>query len=112
MNETLAEKQKRFVKMLVDFLGWLHANGYEVTLGEAWRAPETAAIYAKDGRGVANSLHCERLAVDLNLFRGGRYLRETEEYQEAGEHWESLGGSWGGRFRDGNHFSLAHGGRR
>ncbi|HBJ0947911.1 TPA: M15 family metallopeptidase, partial [Escherichia coli] len=32
-----------------------------------------------------------------------------------GEYWESLGGSWGGRFKsrpDGNHFSLEHNGVR
>jgi len=29
-----------------------------------------------------------------------------------GLYWESIGGSWGGRFGDGNHFSLEHEGRR
>lgn len=32
-----------------------------------------------------------------------------------GQYWESLGGSWGGRFKsrpDGNHFSLEHDGVR
>jgi len=27
-----------------------------------------------------------------------------------GEYWEGMGGSWGGRFSDGNHFSLTHNG--
>lgn len=29
-----------------------------------------------------------------------------------GEYWESIGGAWGGRFNDGNHYSLGHGGRK
>jgi len=29
-----------------------------------------------------------------------------------GEYWESIGGSWGGRFGDGNHYSLKYKGRR
>jgi hypothetical protein len=26
--------------------------------------------------------------------------------------WESIGGSWGGRFNDGNHYSLEHRGMK
>ena len=32
------------------------------------------------------------------------------ETNELGEYWESIGGSWGGRFNDGNHYSLEHNG--
>ena len=31
-------------------------------------------------------------------------------YVALGEYWESLGGSWGGRFKDANHFSIEHDG--
>ncbi|MGO3686517.1 MAG: M15 family metallopeptidase, partial [Proteus vulgaris] len=44
-----------------------------------------------------------------------KYLTATSDYKELGEYWESLGGSWGGRFKtrpDGNHFSLEHNGVR
>lgn len=84
--------------------------GYEVTLAEAYRPPETAKLYAQQGRGSAKSLHTKRLAIDLNLFRDGRYLRSNKAHESLGEYWESIGGTWGGRFGDGNHYSLSHGG--
>lgn len=86
--------------------------GYEVTLGEAWRTPEQARLNAKKGTGIEGSLHVLRLALDLNLFRGGVYLPWSKDHQPLGEWWESEGGSWGGRFGDGNHYSLEHNGRR
>lgn len=60
--------------------------------------------------GIVNSVHGLRLAADLLLFKNGKYLTDTEDYREAGEFWEGLGGCWGGRFNDGNHFSLEHNG--
>jgi len=81
----------------------LHAEqmGYEVTLGTG---------YLKPGIGFRKkwSLHRKRLAQDLNVFKDGVYLRKTEELTELGLYWESTGGTWGGRFQDGNHFSLEH----
>ena len=49
---------------------------------------------------------------NLNLFVDGVWLQSTEAHRELGEWWESVGGSWGGRFGDGNHYSLAHEGRK
>ena len=62
--------------------------------------------------GRENSLHKDKLALDLNLFKDGRYLASTEDHEPLGLFWESIGGSWGGRFDDGNHYSLEHRGRR
>jgi len=62
---------------------------------------------------MKNSLHYEGLAGDLILYNAnGTYLTRTEDYEFAGTFWEALGGSWGGRFKDGNHFSLEYGGRK
>jgi len=52
-----------------------------------------------------DSFHYKRLAIDLNLFYSGRYLTSTKAHQQLGEFWELLGGSWGGRWQDGNHYS-------
>ena len=111
---TLRENQSKFARMITQLLIKATELGYEYTLGEAYRPPEMARIYAKDGRGITSSLHCDRLAMDLLLFRNGVYLTKSADYQQLGEFWESLGGSWGGRFSrpDGNHFSLAYGGRK
>ena len=117
---TLRQKQSRFACMIARLILWANEHGYEVTLGEAWRPQETADLYASQGRGSARSLHCSRLAVDLNLFKDGRYLSSTESHRPLGEQWERMGGAWGGRFKDsqgrpkpdGNHYSVGHRGMK
>lgn len=109
---TLRQKQSKFVKMVGNLIEWAYANGYELTFGEALRTQEQANRNAATGKGISNSLHLIRLAVDFNLFINGEYKTDTPSYQPLGEYWESIGGSWGGRFNDGNHFSLEHQGRR
>ncbi|AVD63728.1 MULTISPECIES: M15 family metallopeptidase [Serratia] len=112
---TLSEKQQLFTKLIAQLILWADEKGYRLTFGEAYRTPEQAALNAKKGSGIRNSLHTKRLAVDLNLFINGQYQTNSAAYLPLGEYWESIGGSWGGRFRDrpdGNHFSLEHEGVR
>lgn len=112
---TLSEKQQLFTVMIGNLIHWAEEKGYRLTFGEAYRTPEQAALNAKKGSGISNSLHTQRLAVDFNLFINGQYMTRTEDYRPLGEFWESIGGSWGGRFKsnpDGNHFSLEHNGVR
>ncbi|BEL66450.1 MULTISPECIES: M15 family metallopeptidase [Serratia] len=112
---TLSEKQQLFTKLIAQLILWADEKGYRLTFGEAYRTPEQAALNAKKGSGISNSLHTKRLAVDLNLFINGQYQTNSAAYLPLGEYWESIGGSWGGRFRDrpdGNHFSLEHEGVR
>ncbi|MEE7142864.1 M15 family metallopeptidase [Escherichia coli O156:H5] len=111
----LSEKQQLFTVMISRLILFAEQQGYGLTFGEAWRTPEQAKLNASKGSGIINSLHCQRLAVDFNLFINGEYQSTTEAYRPLGEYWESLGGTWGGRFRsrpDGNHFSLEHNGVR
>ncbi|WP_145482141.1 M15 family metallopeptidase [Yersinia rohdei] len=107
---TLSEKQAVFTVMIAQLINWADERGYRLTFGEAYRTLEQAALNAKSGKGIANSLHTQRLAVDFNLFVNGQYQTSTETYKPLGEYWESIGGTWGGRFKDGNHFSLEHNG--
>jgi hypothetical protein len=112
---TLSQKQRKFTQMISELIRFAYANGYELTFGDAYRSLEQAQANAQSGKGITNSLHTLRLAVDFNLFKDNTYLTKTEEYTKLGEFWESIGGSWGGRFKsnpDGNHFSLEHNGIR
>ena len=115
MIETLGEKQRRFTRLVGLLIEWAYANGYELTFGDAYRSVEQAKLNAAAGKGIISSLHCERLAIDLNLFRHGTYQQASEAYAPLGAYWESLGTdcAWGGRFSkpDGNHFSIKFGGR-
>lgn len=112
---TLGEKQRLFTKCVGQLINWSYANGYELTLGDAYRSPEQAALNAKKGSGIANSLHTQRLAIDLNLFINGVYQADSKAYKPLGDFWKSLdaGCCWGGDFTtraDGNHFSITDNG--
>jgi hypothetical protein len=108
----LGEKQELFAQLLPRLLDKAHQLGYRVRLKELLRTPEMAQIYAEQGKGIANSLHTKGLAIDLILFRDGQPLWSSVDYTELGEFWEGIHPlcRWGGRFNDGCHFSLEHGG--
>ena len=109
---TLREKQSLFVYLVSRLISEATIRGYEFTFAEAYRSEHEAARLAALGRGIKNSLHTIRLAIDLNLFKDGKWLSKTEDHRELGEYWESLHPlcRWGGRFNDGNHYSLEHNG--
>jgi hypothetical protein len=57
---------------------------------------------------MGGSLHFIGLAKDFDLYKDGVYLMKTEDHLPLGEFWESLGNTWGGRWSDGNHYSIEH----
>jgi len=106
---TLRQKQSAFAGLVPLLIAEIYRRGYEVTFGETYR---------RKGVGWEKSLHRKRLAIDLNLFKNGKYLKKTKDWERFGIFWEKLGKKrdlplcWGGRFNDGNHLSLSHGGVR
>jgi hypothetical protein len=117
MKLSLREKQSIFVRGVAELIQHATGLGYELTFGECFRSKEEAERLANADKGIKNSLHTVRLAIDLNLFKGGKYLSKSEDYRALGEWWEAksvpdLTYSWGGRFQDGNHFSIAHEGKK
>jgi hypothetical protein len=106
---SLSVDQRRFARMIVQLINYIHAQGYEVTFGDAFRDPRLhGALGVKLGYGHPRSAHKQRLALDLNLFKDGKFLTMTSDHEPFGVFWESLGGAWGGRFStpDGNHYSI------
>ena len=91
---TLHERQVAFAWAEAELRIKARALGYEVTLGEAYRTPEQAALNAQHGIGIAHSLHTLRLAIDLNIFKGGVLLKDGAQYADLGEFFESIGGTW------------------
>ena len=92
----LTEKQFDFVVMVGKLIEFAVKEGYNLTFGDA---------YATQGH-IPKSFHYKRLAIDLNLFKGGKFLSKTEDHKPLGDYWKSIGGSWGGDWNDGNHYSL------
>jgi hypothetical protein len=110
---SLRSKQSKFARMVADLIIKAYDLGYEVTLGDAYRDPRLhGGIGLKKGYGHSKSCHKIRLAIDLNLFKDGVFLDKSDDHKVLGEWWESQGGTWGGRFNDGNHYSLEHEGMK
>lgn len=95
---SLRQKQSRFAEMISHLIAYAIRMGYEVTF-----CPEHE-------NHIKNSLHYIGLAKDINLFKDGEYLLKTSDHLFLGEEWERMGGTWGGRFNDGNHYSMEHNG--
>jgi hypothetical protein len=113
-TKTVKQKQFLFAALLPELIRHALELSFTVSLKELLRTKEQAAIYAAEGKGIKNSLHCKGLAIDLILFKDGEPCWDKESYRELGEYWESLHPlcCWGGHFkrRDAYHFSITHGG--
>ena len=108
---TLGEKQQLFMRLLPRLIDKAHELGFDVRGGDLFRDPRLhGAVGVKKGYGASKSCHKLKLAIDLNLFRGGKFLDSTEDHRQLGEWWEKQHSlcRWGGRFQDGNHYSLTH----
>jgi hypothetical protein len=113
---TLGQQQRLFSKLIAELIAWAYDQGYEITLGDAYRDPRVfGPVGTREGYGKASSVHKYRLAMDLNLFLNGNYMTKTVDHKELGEKWESMHDlcRWGGRFSnpDGNHYSMEYRGK-
>jgi len=99
----LGDRRKLFTRCVAQLLVKMLDRNYQPMIG-------------KDGlKHMTGSLHYEGLAIDIDLCdRNGQYLDKTDDHLEFGEFWESLDPlcKWGGRFKDGNHYSVTFGGRK
>ncbi|MFA5340298.1 MAG: M15 family peptidase [Clostridia bacterium] len=98
----LGDKRKKFTIYVADLINFMLSKGYQPMLG-------------KDGlKHMKGSLHYEGLAVDIDLTKDGVYLTNTDDHKQFGEYWESLDPlcAWGGRFKDGNHYSVTYMGKK
>lgn len=108
---TLLMLQQTFAQDVAFLIAKAYQLGYKITLGEAWRTPEQAAWNAAHGKGIAHSLHIEKLAIDINLFKAdGTLITDGTGHSDLGAWWKAISPShcWGGDFtsRDYNHYSL------
>ena len=108
----LGDLQRKFPPLVALLIQWIYNQpGMEVTFGEAWRTPEQAKWNQEHGSGIANSLHCDRLAIDLNLFKDGVYQTDPESYKPLADYWLTLDPDAAAGYyftsKDADHFSLA-----
>jgi D-alanyl-D-alanine carboxypeptidase-like protein len=112
MPQTLGEQQRLFVYLVAKLILWTYEQGWQLSFGEAYRTPEQAALNEAKGIGIKNSLHTQRLAIDLNLFMDGIFKTNLDAYRPLGQKWKSLHPlcRWGGDFHspDADHFSMEY----
>ena len=93
---SLRNQQSEFVKAVGLLIIYAYSLGYELTFGDT---------YSGKFRHKEGSWHDKGLAIDLNLFKDGKYLTGTSDHLILGQYWQVLGGTWGGLWEDGNHYS-------
>jgi hypothetical protein len=112
---SLRTLQSEFAALVPRLIDHAISLGYEITLGDAFRDPRVHGVVGvKLGYGAASSNHKNRLAIDLNLFKNGVFLEGSDAHTELGEWWEKQHplARWGGRFKDGNHYSFEYQGMK
>jgi len=83
---TLREKQSLFAFHVSRLIQHARELGYEVTLGDAYRDPRLhGALGEKKGYGHRNSCHKIRLAIDLNLFKDGKFPLAAYDFHHTGD---------------------------
>jgi hypothetical protein len=131
-KQSLGSQQEAFAEKLGKLLEVIYSKGYHVRIGDVWAhdvgpllaflsqlrpylpdnlltARDSLETWAKLIRHKSGSKHYIKAAADLNLFKSGQYYNKTEDHLEFGEYWESIGGVWGGRWNDGNHYQWGEG---
>jgi LAS superfamily LD-carboxypeptidase LdcB len=107
VSSNLKELDPRLAPIAQAFVDYLRQQGCHVEVTSTYRSPaKQRKLYARYLRGdtpysvapPGNSQHELRRAFDV-------VVRSPEGAQEAaGRLWESIGGRWGGRFKDPVHF--------
>jgi len=121
MSELL-DKRLKFTRDIVTlFAKFNQVPGIALALGRDFDEQYEKTTSGKPLRHMRNSLHYLGLANDIAVYhrKGNRwvYMEDTKSYEAMGLFWESLSDSigkncWGGRFEDGNHFSISYGGKK
>ena len=111
---SMNKKQARFTHKIAQLIVWANERVFDLIGAELFRTAEQAAIYAKQGKGIKNSVHRKKLALDMFLMIDGKITWKPEDYRIIGEKWKTMDpdARWGGdmKRRDAVHFSFIHNG--
>lgn len=108
---SLRKDRCEFTKCICQLVLFAYNMGYEASFDEV-----TEKITKKDPTSdhMPHSNHHVGLAADINLFRNGVYLKNTEDHAILGAKWKTMHplARWGGDWGDGNHYSFEYMGRK
>ena len=99
---TYRQARVLFTRSVAKLIEYADSQGDEMAMAYVKRC--------KDCPVGIDGAHQQCLAVDMDLYRNGKYLTSTKAHEKYGEFWKGLHPDmrWGGDFKrkDGNHFSL------
>ena len=103
----IREKQAEFVVMVARLICYMDNLAKKGFILEWYRTKERQAqLVAEKKSWTMNSKHIDGLAVDICILKDGKASWDNADYEPLGNFWESIGGRWGGSFkqRDSVHF--------
>ena len=106
----LVGAQWAFLKDVADLIQFIETEGDMASGGELLRTTYQQLEYVRTGRSMTmNSLHLNKLAIDLAIFHDGIWLQDFDSLKKYGAFWEGLhpDNEWGGDWvslRDFPHF--------
>jgi hypothetical protein len=107
---SLLKAQCLFTHNIGKLIKFIEDSGCTCKLTEVMRTKEQAEIYAKEGVGIANSLHRFCLAADIYIVKLGILQEDAKVYSAFGDYWKKLNpdNRWGGDFErvDAVHFEF------
>ena len=94
------EDRIKFFQDISDLISILKAEKIEMMPTCFFRTQsEQQILYSQGKSQTLDSQHTKWLAIDLVLVRFGQLIWRTDkDYDRAGQVWESLGHTWGGRW--------------
>jgi peptidoglycan L-alanyl-D-glutamate endopeptidase CwlK len=108
---TNTEKRVRFLELFGLLCTKAKVEGIQFIVWTFDRTPQEQNYLYQQGRTrpgkvitncdgyIKKSAHENWLAIDLAIVKNGKVVWDPiPEYFDLGEYWESLGGTWGGRF--------------
>ena len=109
-------KQARFTYKIAQLIIWAkETHNIDLIGAELFRTKEQAEIYAASGKGILNSVHRLKMALDMYVFKDGKIIWDGPEYKLIGDKWKTMDpdARWGGdmKRRDVYHYSFFHKGR-
>ena len=104
---SLRKKQSQFALNVAMLILEAEKRGYEVTLGDAYRDPRATFPYSHP-----KSNHKNRLAIDLNLFKDGEFIKDSRGHRDLHAWFEEYCGGAPMIDNDPNHYSFEHEGMR
>lgn len=95
----LVDAQWEFLKDVASLIQFIESEGDMASGGELQRTTYQQTEYIRTGRSkTMNSLHLNKLAIDLAIFHDDVWLQDVASLKKYGAFWEGLhqDNEWGG----------------